>query len=353
MIIRAIDIGYQKTKIIRKNNKKWELLSFPSIAPINKGMNMSSGFGGLMGKRETKVIEIDGISYEVGPDADDLQSVDNVKALDNNYIFTDTYKALFLGSLDYLNENEIDLLVVGLPITNLMNSEKLRDLSIGEHRVSESRIVNVKDVLVIPQPLGGFYAALYSGDPDLENMSSEYNLIVDPGSVTFDFLCTHGMNPIENRSDAHPGGMIKVLNAIAESIKSKYKKEYKNLTAIEKALLKKERTLKLPWNKEEENLEEHIKQTKNVLESSVTAMKNKAGDGTEMELNNIIIVGGGSKMFFRQISKQYPDHNIKILENLNLKGFKNIDLYSPMFANVIGYLLAGCYFKSKKFEEIE
>lgn len=353
MIIRAIDLGYQKTKIIKKNKNKWELMVMPSIAPIITGVNLSGSFGGLLGKRDTKIIEIDGINYEVGPEADDLQSVDNVKSLDSSYIFSDVYKAIYLGALDYINEPEIDLLVVGLPISNLVNVEKLKKISIGEHKVSEGRIINVKDVLVLPQPLGGFYTALYSGDPDLNNMESEYNLIVDPGSVTYDFLCTHGRNPIENRSDAHPGGMLKVLNAIADSINKKYGKEYRNLSAIEKSLLSEDRSLKLPWQKEKEDLLEHIKKTKTVLESSVTAMKNKAGDGTEQELNNIIVVGGGSSIFVKKIKEHYPDHNVKILDKVNIDGLGKLEKYSPMFAIVIGYLIAGAVLFKTELSEIE
>jgi plasmid segregation protein ParM len=350
MKVRPLDIGYQITKLMRKKDGKWEYFSMPSIAPIYSGIDMS---GGLLDRRDTKIVDVDNIQYEVGPDANDLQSADTVKALDNNYIMSDAYKAIYYGALCYLEEDVIDLLVVGLPVNNLMNKDKLHEIMLGKHEVSENKTVEVKDVLVVPQPLGGLYAALYSGDEDLEDLRDEYNLIVDPGSVTFDFLFTHGKKAIENRSDAYPGGMIKILKAIAKSIQDKHKNPYSNLTAIERALQTEKRKIKLPWQKEKEDLTEHIRNTKSVLESSVTTMKNKVGDGSDQQIDNIIVVGGGASIFKNQIQKQYPHYDVKILDNSHFPNLDGIKGYTTMYANVTGYLFAGSEYLGVKFEKIE
>jgi plasmid segregation protein ParM len=352
MIIRPLDIGYQITKMMRKKKNKWELFSMPSIAPIYSGIDMS---GGLMEKRDTEIVEVNTMLYEVGPDANDLQSSDTVKALDANYITSDAYKAIFYGSLAYIGEEVIDLLVVGLPVSNLVKKEELRNLMIGEHNISDKKTITVKDALVIPQPLGGLYAALNSSDEDLLNIKTEYNLIVDPGSVTFDFLFTHGKKAIENRSDAYPGGMIKVLKSIAKSIQEKHKKPYSNLTAIENALKqsREKRLVKLPWQKEKEDLLEHIKNTKSVLENSVTAMKNKVGDGSEQQIDNIILVGGGASIFQKQIQIQYEHFEIKILDKPTFPKLKNIENYNPMYGNVVGYAFAGAEYSGIDFDEIK
>lgn len=341
MVIRPLDIGYQITKMMRKKNKKWELFSMPSIAPIYSGIDMS---GGLLDKRDTEIVDVDNMLYEVGPDANDLQSTDTVKALDANYISSDAYKAIFYGALVYLGEDKIDLLVVGLPVNNLTKQAELKSLMEGKHKISDTKTIEVKEALVVPQPLGGLYAALNSNDEDLEDLKSEYNLIIDPGSVTFDFLFTHGKKAIENRSDAYPGGMIKVLKAIAKSIQEKYSKPYNNLTAIERALQKggDKRFVKLPWKKEKEDLLDHIKNTKSVLESSVTTMKNKVGDGSEQQIDNIILVGGGASIFKKQIQHQYEHFEIKILDTANFSKLEGLENYNPMYGNSIGYLYAGC-----------
>lgn len=352
MIIRPLDIGYQITKMMRKVDNKWELFSMPSIAPIYSGIDMS---GGLLDKRDTEIVDVEGIMYEIGPDANDLQSTDTVKALDSNYISSDYYKALFYGSLAYMNEDKIDLLVVGLPVNNLMRAEDLKKLTVGKHTISEGRTIEVKDALVVPQPLGGLYAALNSDDDDFEDLRDSYNLIIDPGSVTFDFLFTHGKKANENRSDAYPGGMIKVLKAIAKSIQEKYQKPYNNLTAIEKALQKggEKRVVKLPWKKEKEDLVEHIKNTKSVLESSVTTMKNKVGDGSEQQIDNIILVGGGASIFKKQIEHQYEHYDIKILNEPNFPELEEIEGYNSMFGNAVGYLFAGCEYAGVAVKDVK
>ena len=355
MIIRAIDIGYQVTKLAtKKDGEQFKLMSFPSIAPLrNTSMDIGLLSGGLTGSRNTKIVNVDGMEYEVGVDAADLQTSDTVKALDANYVFTDTYKAIYLGALSYLGEEEIDLLVLGLPITNLRNAQKLKERSIGTFQLADGQQVVVKDVLVIAQPLGGLYAAFNTQNEKLKDMNEQYNLIVDPGSVTFDFLTTNGIIPVENRSDAHHGGMLKVLMAISNSILDKYGKEFNNYSAIEKALLTKERKLKLPWNDEPEDLLEHIKNTRSVIESSVTAMKNKVGDGTEYDLHNIIVVGGGASIYRKQIEQQYADYNVVVLDDVNIDGL-NIDKsnYAPIYANLIGYLIAGSVAAKRLISEL-
>jgi plasmid segregation protein ParM len=158
--------------------------------------------------------------------------------------------------------------------------------------------------------------------PEFEFLDEEMNLVIDPGFLTFDFLLSNGEKVIENRSSAHTGGVSKVLRSIAESISNKFGIKYENFGAIDKGL----RRRKIKINGETEELLDHIKNTRSVLEGSVNYMRNIVGDGSDID--NIILLGGGSAIYQKTIEQYYPKHKLIMLED-------------AQSANVRGYQLAG------------
>lgn len=319
-IVQALDIGWGYTKYSRFNldTEAMEFHAMPSLAPRSSGVDLSMS---LLGKRDTVVVNVDGTLYEVGPDSADLDTNDASRNLNEQYIHTEQYKAVFYGALHYMGQPEIDLLVVGLPLSNMQAAPKLKELMEGAHKVNDSFTCVVKECLVVPQPLGGLYHcfSLSKEREELEFMREEMNLVIDPGFLTFDFLLSNGEKVIENRSNAHTGGVSKVLRSIAESISNKFGIRYENLSAIDKGL----RRRKLKINGETEMLEEHIKNTRSVLESSVNYMRNIVGDGSDID--NIILLGGGSHIYRKTIEQYYPKHQLIVLDEAqtaNVRGFQ-------------------------------
>jgi plasmid segregation protein ParM len=319
-IVRALDLGsgYAKYSRLNKETSEMEFLSFPSLAPRHAGVDLSMS---ILGRRETVVVDVDGSKYEVGPDSADLDTNDSTRNLNDTYIHTEQYKAVFFGALHYIDEPVIDLLVVGLPLNNMQAAVKLKAIMVGKHKINATTTVEVKDALVIPQPLGGLYYCLSMAKdkPELEFMDEEVNLIIDPGFLTFDFLLSNGDKIIENRSSAHNGGVSKILRSIGESISNKFNIKYDNLGAIDKGL----RRRKLKINGEVESMEDHIKNTKSVLEGSVNFMKNIVGDGSDVD--NIILLGGGSHIYQKTIAAYYPKHTVITLDDAqaaNVRGFQ-------------------------------
>lgn len=322
-IVRALDLGWGYTKLSRMCpvSEEIEFISFPSLAPRHAGLDLSMS---LLGRRDTMVVDVDGTKYEVGPDSADLDTSDATRNLNDQYIHTEQYKAVFYGALAYMREPVIDLLVVGLPLSNMVAAAKLKELVVGTHKINGENTVQVKDALVLPQPLGGLYYCMSLKDEkaEFEFLKEEVNLVIDPGFLTFDFLLSNGEKVIENRSSAHTGGVSKVLRSISESISTKFGIRYENLSAIDKGL----RRRKIKINGEVESLDEHIRNTRAVLEGSVNYMKNIVGDGSDVD--NIILLGGGSHIYRKTIEQYFPKHTLLALEDAQL-------------ANVKGYQLAG------------
>jgi plasmid segregation protein ParM len=321
-VVRALDLGWGWTKYSKLDPATGAVRfhSFPSLAPRSAGLDLSLS---VMGKRDTVVVTVEGTDYEVGPDSGDLDSNDATRNLNDQYIHSDQYQAVFRGALHYMGESSIDLLVVGLPLSNMHSAPKLRDMLRGEHKLNATETVTVRDVLVLPQPMGSLYYCLSQKDKsEFEFMDDEVNLVIDPGFLTLDFLLSNGDKVIENRSGAHIGGVSKVLRAIAESISSKFGIKYENLSAVDKGL----RRRKLKINGETEDLEEHIRSTRPLIEGSINYMKNVVGSGSDID--NIILVGGGSYIYRKVIEGYYPKHKLIVLEDAQL-------------ANVIGFQKAG------------
>jgi plasmid segregation protein ParM len=327
-IIRALDLGWGYTKYshIDKDTGEMKFSAFPSLAPRHSGVDMSMS---LLGKRETVVVDVDGTKFEVGPDAADLDNNDSTRNLNDQYINTEQYKAVFYGALHYIGEPVIDVLVVGLPLSNIGQAARLKSLMEGKHKINGTETVEVKEALVLPQPLGGLYYCLSLGksDQQFEFMDEETNLIIDPGFLTFDFLLSNGEKPVENRSSAHNAGVSSVLRAIAKSISEKHGIKYDNLSAIDRGLRR--RSMKI--NGTVEDMEEHIRNTKSVLEAAVNYMRNLV-DGSDVD--NIILLGGGASIFKRTIEGFYPKHKLIVIED-------------GQFANVRGFQLAGERFSAK------
>lgn len=315
--VRAIDLGWGWTKYSKVDGKgEVSFAAFPSLAPKSVGMDLSNS---VLGRRDTVAVKVDGTEYEVGPDSGDLDSNDSTRSLNDNFIFTDQYKAVFFGALYYMGTPEIDVLVVGLPLNNMASAEKLKAAMIGEHKITDDRIVTVKDVLVLAQPMGALYYCLgKKKELGLEFMDDDLNLIIDPGFVTLDFLLSNGKKIIENRSGAHPAGVSKVLRAISESISDKHGIRYENLSAIDRGL----RRRKIKINGVEEEMEPHIRSTRAVLEGGLNFVKNIVGQGSDID--NIILVGGGSSVYRKTLESFYPNHKLTVIEDAqyaNVKGF--------------------------------
>lgn len=333
----ALDIGYGNTKYLSGVDENGDLIlgSFPSLTPLASAHKIS---GNMFMSRDTKVVDVDGTNYEIGVESEDLisgSSTDAAKVLDESYIFSPQYKALFLGALAYMEQEEYDILVMGLPVNYIHNAEKLSELFTGTFELPDNKKCTVKRVVVIPQPLGGFYQVAV--DEDLyEDMLEEFNLVIDPGYLTFDVLTTKGLTPIDPRSDAINGGMSKILNALAKSISQELGRSFDDLNAIDKAIRKPrkiknkdgtvERKRALKVGKQIIELDEHIKKTTPVIENSITAMKNIVK--TYDDIENIILVGGAENIFAKMIEKHLSDRDIFKSDN-------------SLFSNVIGFFYVG------------
>ncbi len=332
-VVRAIDVGYGNTKyssLIASSEIQCGV--FPSLAPqASSGPDLSSG---LMQKRNTVVVDVGGVKYEVGKDARLAQDATHGRVLDPDFSMTDAHMALIKGALYYMGQPRIDLLVLGLPVNAITKYEKkLAARVIGKHTIpardkdGEKResLVEICNCRVIAQPIGAFFdyslrAGVY------ERMRSQTNLLIDIGYYTLDWIVAEGVKTITARSDAHNGGMSAVLRTMADAIGAELGEQITDLSLLEDAI----RTGSNPYFYGKEfDITEHKKLGKAKAEQFVSVLVNKVG--SSMDISNIILAGGGAEFFRDVLADKFPRHEI-------------ITTRDPVFANVRGFQRAGQQF---------
>ena len=150
-IIRAIDIGYGRTKYIVDDEGTYR--QFPSLAPP---ADVHRARSSVHRDRKTVEVCVDGQLFEIGAETALFRQE---PVLHEGYTETPQYRALLYGALRDMATPRIDLLVTGLPVLqHSPRAKPLQDSLRGIHTVGPGIVVDVRDVAVVVQPLGGLLA---------------------------------------------------------------------------------------------------------------------------------------------------------------------------------------------------
>lgn len=330
-VVAGLDIGYGNTKFTTCRPGQPMMCSlFPSLAVPVTGEGLSTG--GVMHRRNTIRVVVDDVVYEVGKDAELALDVSHSRNLDEAYCTTAAYKALFKGALSYMNHSVIDLLVVGLPIlTYPKHQQTVINAFIGEHVCTKigspadgftERLVTVRNVAVLPQPLGAWLDYAISNNL-YQAMRDQRTLIVDPGHFTLDWIVSQGLKPIDAYCGSHSGGMSSVIQQVGESLGNELKRKITNLSRIEKAI----RDGKNPSIfGQERDIKRHFEVGKEKARQGISSLVHKVGNGHDID--NIILVAGGADWYREPLAEKFVDHQI-------------ITPKDPVFSNVRGFYFAG------------
>ena len=327
-IVRAIDVGYGHTKYTKGRDARGILCAhFPSLAPLASDRDIS---GGVMARRDTVVVEFGGARYEVGNDVELALGPAHNRMLDEQFSTSERYMALVQGALHYISEPVIDVLVAGLPVELYReNRRTLEERLIGEYEIN-GRKVRVRKSLVLPQPIGGYVSYASETSERWRQMQSQMNLVIDIGFCTVDWVTGLGTKTSDARSGSYPGGVAVVLRHVAQSIAKKLGKPFSDISMLD-AALRKDGHLRL-FGKDVD-LRPHLDAAEPAIVEAVQAITASVGSGYDIQ--NIIISGGGAKLYRRAIERAFPDHTVEVGRE-------------PAFANARGFHIAGEEFARKR-----
>lgn len=336
--VLAVDVGYGNLKSVwaagsvssdDAQSQAWGETVFRSVAP--KIWGQSEG----LSTADRIAVPVGDDAFWVGPGAGVTGSEDGVIEQSVHNINTKEYQALVSGAWSYMMKDlgkviqSVDTLVVGLPMSGYKaNRDVLKQAVSGVREVpvpaelrkliGKSAVsVFAKDVLVLPQPFGGFRYAC-AKNPKLNEVGAT-TLLIDPGYSTFDWLVTEDGNIRVELCDSFEGGVSSIYSAIATRISQDHGCGSPSFSLIEKAF---ERGTIMLGGKAVA-IEPYRQVQRQAADSIVNEFLRRI-DPDRLGVTNIVIGGGGSAFFVEAIRRRLPSYQIDLLENAvmaNARGF--------------------------------
>jgi plasmid segregation protein ParM len=290
--------------------------------------------------------------YEVGPDILQAQTgTEFGRVLTGDYYSSTIYDALMLGALRLIGDTVIDMLVVGLPVGQYLVQER-REYLINKWKTGDEGIdtgdghrVVIRDVIVRPQPLGGYVEALNHLDlvnaaikaspagqvlPEFTEAQQVIDLnvlVIDPGEHTLDWLVVNKGSIVDRASGAaEDAGRHRVVRAVTEALQVDIGRPLQSLVhpLINKALHE-GRPLKLQG--EYFDLGKYL----GAINAAIADPVNRMFEGLRGMLDVIdliVIVGGHPQLYRDMIAARFKSLPIVVLPN-------------SVMANVSGYQAMG------------
>lgn len=349
-IVRAADVGFGLVKHnLRASADGTELAytHFPSMAiPSDPNANA------ILGARQRNTFNIptsDGMLFEVGHEVLLAQTGNDYgRSITDEFLHSSIYEALGKGALRYMHEagdTEIDVLVLGLPVNQYLDSNRraqLQQLFTGEHALGDDKKIVVHSVLVQAQPMGGYIdlpshlaelnacikatggalQPLASGE-DLDRLSV---LIVDPGEHTLDWLLLQRGSLTSKASGAtSDSGRHRVVRAVYEALEAKLGRP---LGAAAMPRINDALRLDEPLRLQGEDHD--LKEFEPVIRAAVADPVNRLVDGLrgmQEFVDLVVVVGGHPTRYQAELSSRFPKVPIFVSPAslmANVKGFQTI-----------------------------
>lgn len=319
-IVRAVDVGFGNVKYTTASSQEERGMGarlFPSL--VAPPAAVTAGADLISGRRATVMVQVDGATFEVGPDVERVIGTRDSRVLHRDYTGTAEYKALLLGSLTYMGVEAIDLLVLGLPVN--APKEKyavVRERFIGELEVANGRRVAVRDVEVIAQPMGSFLA--YAWDHGLLGRIRDQNtLIIDVGFFTLDWVVMRGSEPSSARTGGYDAGVSEVLRRVNEAVKSELQCDDVSINRLDQGL----RDGRIRLYGREYPMSRFLPAAAGAISEGLNAMLGKIGSSDDIDA--IYLSGGGAALYAEAVRRAFPKHEVRTVGDAiysNVRGFQ-------------------------------
>lgn len=351
-VIRAIDAGYGLTKFVSEAGADGTLncRHFPSMAVPSDPATMRSL---SIRDRNTIDVTVNGAQYEVGVDVLQAQTGNDVgREIGESWSRSDTYRAVMLGAMHYMNVPEIDTLVLGLPVNQYLSEERCNQLAreyTGEFKLPGGRAVTIKEVVLRPQPFGGYIdmgnhldlinksIAELKKSADVNLAISEINdaaalvenhcvLIVDPGEHTLDWLLVdRGQINTKASGAASDSGRHRIVRDVQRALENDLSRQINpaNIPRINEAL-RTGQPLRLGGQQID------LKDYDTVVAQSVADPISRLIEGLrglEDRIDLILVVGGHPGIYERALKERFPFTPVVVpTESLyaNVRGFQRM-----------------------------
>lgn len=318
----GLDIGYSNLKIVmgEAGGKAKELLLPGAAGPLEK---MSSR---LMSNESDTVIKVsvDGKDWVAGVQANQLEGWERV--LDEDFPWTDNYKALYYAALLKTGREKIDRVVTGLPVdqhVNVERREKLAERLKGKHMVAPNKWVEVADVKIVPQPIGALMHQISVSDEEqMEIIEEGHVVVMDPGYFSFDWVAVVGWAFRKESSGTSQRAMSRILEEASRLVEEDHGPGSCAMHKLENAIRDKRSTI-LVYGERIPYQAYFDQAVANVAPQAMASLR-QAMREEDQGADIIILTGGGGLAFKEAAESIFPRSKILVPENpvmANAKGF--------------------------------
>lgn len=311
----SIEIGYGSTTLVfNESGRQMNSITMPS-RPKQLGAKNDLTGGLLVGKGNSAVVTVNGSDWQVGKHVSISSERKSVEVLNDNYIDSDEYLAMFLGCLSLQPHDEIDMLALALPVNRMHLKPKLEDMT--KELVIGDRTINVKQVWIVSQPFAGLLYHVHKAFPEkgLKSLMDKNYLVVDIGYLTLDWLFINNMQPDEQLSGAIDLGMSVLVSEVAEYLGSSKVFDIGDVSTsiINKAF----ETGTLSMFGKQYSFPAHTSDTLSFdasklitshMEKAANKITNVVGKGAS--LDGIVVVGAASKLLLPKIESRFKHHAV-------------------------------------------
>ena len=313
MFVVGLDIGYSNLKVAVGDSEQREP-EFHTL-PVGAGPEeyLPIDVFGTHKKGEGIVVNVDGETFVAGVEPWEFAVNGWIRELHADYSSTKTYKALFHAALllasQRNDQNEIDLLVTGLPVSQYFDvafRQKLQTRLTGVHQVTPQIEIKVKDVRVIGQPLGAFMDALVNESEDfVEDVSSGTVLVFDVGFFSVDWVLLQNKKLSQNSSGSSIYATSELIKKASDLISKEYGRAPK-LDDMESAI-RQNKDYVLVFSKRVK-IQPFMEQAARTV--SDTVLREIRQSIKSQKVDMVILTGGGAKYYEKMLKEHLPGSKI-------------------------------------------
>lgn len=323
MFVLGLDIGYSNLKMaygFADAEKPTVKIAAVGAAPIELLPQQITGEASANALR----VMVDGEPWVAGVEPERLQGWD--RELHPDYPATKAYKALFYAALLMTEQDTIDVLVTGLPVSQQQDPaarQALIDRMTGTHHITPKRSVTVKEVVVIAQPAGAYLDCLYSGqfDDQLDLFNEGRAVVIDPGFFSVDWVA---LEQGEVRSHSS-GTSLKAMSMLLEEANDAIHADHGAAPGVDKI----ERAVRAGRNEvlllgKKVPIQEYLDTAaKRVAENALVPLRRSMREDG-MAVDVVILAGGGAAHYKEAAAKVFPDSIVAVSSDpvlANARGF--------------------------------
>lgn len=313
----GLDIGYSNLKLVTVNGGSSQHLCRPAgAAPVERLPEQLHGGG------HDIFVKVDGDTYAAGVAQTGIQQWQ--RSLDDDYAASPVYRALFHAALALAGNRVIDVLVTGLPVSHYTRApERKTSLATslrGTHVINDHLSVEVRQVRVVPQPVGAFFAMLDDiDDPDM--LEGSRVLVVDPGFFSFDWVVIEDARMHDRASGTSTLATSAILEAAAERIHAAHRRRV-SIDRLEQAVRNDAEQVHIggtPIELEPLLAEAADEVVPDAVAALLQSLRKEHGD-----IDLVFLAGGGARFYQQVLGERFAGTPVRMASD-------------PVMANAIGF----------------